>query len=228
VIGRRARLIVLGFVSAVSGAAACRGGGGEAAIASLVETQGVVERADGADWRGASVGDRFMIGGAVRTGGGAGARLRLEAGAVIRMGENALLRFQRGNLPGAAAAEIRVERGAAEIEQGGGSELALVTAAGRTRLERGAHVRIRAQDDGVVLEVLVGRAVLLQPGGELAVEAGSGARLRIGGALIEKFDLKVGAAIVEPLAPKGEPAVAAAVADAGVADAEAAPAATHE
>jgi len=187
----------------------------------------VVECAAGDGWRGASVGDRFMIGGAVRTGGAAGARLRLEAGAVIRMGENALLRFQRGNLPGAAGAEIRVERGAAEIEHGGGSELALVTAAGRTRLERGAHVRVRAQDDGVVLEVLVGRAVLLQPGGELAVEAGFGARLRIGGALIETFDLKVGAAIVEPRVPKGEPAVAAAVADAGVADPVAAPAATQ-
>ena len=168
----------------------------------------MVERADGEAWQGAAVGDRFAIGGAVRTGGGAGARLRLEAGAVIRMGENALLRFQRGNLPGASAAEIRVERGAAEIEPGGGSELALVTAAGRTRVERGAHVRVRAQEDGVVLEVLVGRAVLLKPDGELAVEAGFGVRLRIGGALIEKIDLKVGAAILEPLAPAGEPTVA--------------------
>ena len=222
--GARARLVVLGLLWALSGAAACRGGAGEAAVASLVETRGGVERADGEAWRGASVGDRFMIGGAVRTGGGAGARLRLEAGAVIRMGENALLRFQRGSLPGPGAAEIHVERGAAEIEHGGPSELALVTAAGRTRLERGAHVRVRAEDDGVVLEVLVGRAVLLQPGGELALEAGFGARLRIGGALIEKFDLKVGAAIVEPLAAKGAPAAAVA-ADAGVADPVVAPAA---
>jgi len=224
VTGPRARLVVLGLLWALSGAAACRGGAGEAAVASLVETRGGVERADGDAWRGATVGDRFMIGGAVRTGGGAGARLRLEAGAVIRMGENALLRFQRGNLPGAGVAEIRVERGAAEIEHGGASELALVTAAGRTRLERGAHVRVRAQDDGVVMEVLVGRAVLLQQGGEVAVEAGFGARLRIGGALIEKFDLKVGAAIVEPLAAKDEPAVAAAVADARIADPVGAPA----
>ena len=178
----------------------------------------MVERADGEAWQGATVGDRFAIGGAVRTGGGAGARLRLEAGAVIRMGENALLRFQRGNLPGASAAEIRVERGAAEIEHTGGSELTLVTAAGRTRVERGAHVRVRAQEDGVVLEVLVGRAVLLKPDGDLAVEAGFGARLRIGGALIEKIDLKVGAAIIEPVAPKAEPVVAVAPADVAAPD----------
>ena len=207
--GRRLRLSVFGLLAAASGAAACRGGGG-APVASLVETRGVVERADGDAWRGATVGDGFAIGGAVRTGAGAGARLRLEAGAVIRMGENALLRFQRGNLPGASAAEIRVERGAAEIEHTAGSELTLVTAAGRTRLERGAHVRVRVQEDGVVLEVLVGRAVLLKPDGELAVEAGFGARLRIGGALIETIDLKVGAAIIEPVAPKAEPAVAVA------------------
>ena len=206
--GRQLRVVVFGLLAA-GGAAACRGGG-DAPVASLLETRGRVERAEGEGWRGAVVGDRFAIGGAVRTGGEAGARLRLEAGAIVRMGENALLRFQRGSLRGASAAEVRVERGAAEIEPGGGSELALVTSAGRTRIERGAHVRVRAQEDGVVLEVLVGRAVLLKPDGELAVEAGFGVRLRIGGALIETIDLKVGAAILEPLAPEAAPPVAAA------------------
>ena len=238
-IGWRVRLAVFGLLAAASGAAACRGGG-DATVASLVEARGVVERADGQAWQGATVGDRFAIGGAVRTGGGAGARVRLEAGAVIRMGENALLRFQRGNLPGASAPEIRVERGAAEIEHTAGSELTVVTAAGRTRVERGAHVRVRAQEDGVVLEVLVGRAVLLKPDGDLAVEAGFGARFRIGGALIEKIDLKVGAAILEPQpvvavapadaaapAPAVAAAQAAAAASAGAAAAASAAAAAH-
>ncbi len=120
-----------------------------------------------------------------------------------------------------------------------------MTAAGRTRVERGAHVRVRAQEDGVVLEVLVGRAVLLKPDGDLAVEAGFGARLRIGGALIEKIDLKVGAAIIEPShprasrwwrwrprtqpspAPAAAAAQAAAAASAGAAAAASAAAAAH-
>jgi hypothetical protein len=221
VTARASGLVVLGLLAASGGVVACRGGS-DGAVASLLEMHGVVERADGYIWRGAAAGDRFALGGAIRTGAGSSARVRLEAGAVIRLGENARLRFERGNLPGASAPELRVERGVAEIEHDANVELALVTSAGRTRIEKGARVRVRSLDDGVTLEVLVGRAVLLKPDGDLAVEAGTGARLRIGGALIEKIDLKVGAAIIEPLAPAAEPEVA--VAPAADADA-AAPAA---
>ena len=149
---------------------------GDGTVASLVETRGLVERADGEEWRGAA-GDGFAMAAPFAPAAGQRAPAARSRGGHPH-GENGLLRFQRGNLPGARAAEIRVERGAAEIEHGAGSELAVVTSAGRTRIERGAHVRVRAQEDGVVLEVLVGRAVLLKPDGEVAVEAGFGVRLR--------------------------------------------------
>ena len=180
---------------------ACRGRGPDAAVASLLEARGLVERPNGEAWRSTGAGDRFGIGDAIRTGGGSSARLRMDGGAVIALGENGRLRFLRGNLPGTGASEVQVEQGAAEIEQNAGTGLAVVTAAGRTRIEGGAHVRVRAHDEDVMLEVLLGRAVLIGPEGDLAVEAGHGVRLRIGGALIEKIDLKVGRAVVEPLPP---------------------------
>ena len=81
----------------------------------------------------------------------------------------------------------------------------MVTAAGRTRVERGAHVRVRAQEDGVVLEVLVGRAVLLDPKAIWPSRRDTACGSGSAGALIEKIDLKVGAAIVEPLPPEEPP-----------------------
>jgi hypothetical protein len=221
VIRRLAPLLVL---MTVGGALACRRGP-DGSVASLFEARGTVDRSNDKAWRSTKVGDRFAIGDAIRTGAGSSARLRMDGGSVIALGENGRLRIQRGTLPGTGASEVSVESGNAEIEQSEGTGFAVVTAAGRTRIEGGAHVRVRAHDEDVTLEVLLGRAVLIGPEGDLAVEAGHGVRLRIGGAVIEKIDLKVGRAVVEPLLPTEPPAPAAAVEPA---PAEAAPPAEAE
>jgi hypothetical protein len=178
-----------------------------APVATLLEAAGTVERGNGDVWRDVAPGAPFIVGDTLRTGAAARARLSLAGGGVIRVGENARLRFQQGGLTGQPMPAIAVELGSAEVDETL-APVAIVTAVGSARLERGAHVRVRADGQTSSLEVVVGRAVMLEAGQEVPIDAGHGVRIRLGSAEVERFALKVGEAVVEPAAPAGAAPVA--------------------
>ena len=173
-----------------------------APVATLLEAAGTVERGNGEVWREVAAGAPFVIGDTLRTGAAARARLSLVGGGVIRVGENARLRFQQGGVTGQAMPAIAVELGSAEVDETV-APVSIVTAAGSARLERGAHVRVRADGQTSSLEVVVGRAVMLEGGQEVPIDAGHGVRIRLGSAEVERFALQVGEAVLEPSAPVG-------------------------
>ena len=199
---------------AFAGAVAWAGAGcarrGES-VATLTEAEGTVESNDGGQaWKGARPGLVFLVGDAVRTQAQSRARLLLVDGSAIRMRENARIRFSRGSLPSGAKTALNVELGSAEVEAT--QELALLTALGPARVARGARVRISSDGARSTLEVVVGRAVLLGAAGEMTVDEGHGARMKPGSAGLERYEVVVGAPIVEPPAPPAAAAPPAATA----------------
>jgi hypothetical protein len=174
-------------------------------VASLIESQGTVERSDGSDaWTTVAPGFGFVVGDVLKTSAHAQARLQLTNGAVIRVLENARIRFARGTLPATKGPDINVELGSAEVESAAG-EVALVTALGVARIERGARVRVSSDGARSTLEVVVGRAMLLAPGGDLAIDEGKGARLATGGSAPELYEVVVGAPVAEVSPPPAAP-----------------------
>ena len=198
----RRAIVALGLVACFAAACARRGD----PVATAIETQGTVQRNDGsADWKAAGVGAAFFIGDSARTGQDSRARLRLNNGTVIRMVENAQIRFARGTLPAAKAPDVKLELGSAEVEVAT-EETALVTALGVARVERGARVRVSSAGERTTLEVLVGRAVVLGAGSDLVLAEGEGARIKIGELKPERYRVVVGAPIVETTPAEAAPA----------------------
>jgi hypothetical protein len=191
--GRRFLAIVTAFLGLAMGTACRR----QPTVATALEVAGTAERGNGGDaWSAAPAGTTFAIGDTLRTGAASRARLSLTGGGAIRVGENARLRFQRGALVGQQAPDIAVDLGSAEVEEPP-SEMSIVTLLGPARVERGAHVRVRADGKTASLEVVVGRAVMLESGQEVPIDAGHGVRIHIGSPEIQRFALRVGDAIVE-------------------------------
>jgi len=207
--GARRALALLFIVAAICDAPGCARRGDP--VATLIDTQGVVERNDGPQaWTGATPGFAFVVGDVLKTSAHAQARLRLTNGTVIRVLENARIRFSRGTLPSAKGANVNVELGAAEIESAT-ADVALVTALGVARVERGARVRVTSDGTRAALEVVVGRAVLLRPGDELVVDQGKGAKIETADGRTELYQITIGAPVVEaspPAPPAPEPAPA--------------------
>jgi hypothetical protein len=202
--GIRTLVPVVGVLAGLAAGCARRG----EPVATVVETQGTVERNQAADgWAPAEPGFVFVVGDSVRTQAGAQARLRLTTGTVIRVLENARIRFARGALPSSKGADLNVELGFAEVETAT-EQVAVVTALGVTKVERGARVRVSSVGGQTTLEVLVGRALVLGPSGDLTVDQGEGARIKIGDGRPERYRVVVGAPIVEvaPPAPSVPPA----------------------
>jgi hypothetical protein len=201
---RRSLPLLAGLAALLAGSCGRRG----EPVATMIEAQGAVERNDGAGaWTGVAPGFMFVVGDVLKTGSPAQARLRLTNGTVIRVLDNARIRFARGTLPAAKGPDVNVELGSAEVETAT-ADVALVTALGVARVERGA--RLRVSSDGVrsTLEVVVGRAVLLASEGEVVVEQGNGARSADGGRP-EIYRVVVGAPIVEASPPPAPTAPAA-------------------
>jgi len=198
-------------------------------VATLVDSQGTVERSDGSDaWTQVAPGLPFVVGDVLKTSAHAQARLRLTNGTVIRVLENARIRFARGTLAATKGPDVNVELGSAEVEAAT-SEVALVTALGVARVERGARVRVSSDGARATLEVVVGRAVLIGPEGELPIAEGKGARRANDGSRPELYEIVVGAPIAEvappppaaPPAPEPPPAPAPPSADESRAHAQA-------
>jgi hypothetical protein len=190
----RALAVATAFLVLTTGTACRR----NPTVATALEVSGTAERGNGGDaWSAAPAGATFTIGDTLRTGAASRVRLSLTGGGVIRVGENARLRFQRGTLVGQQAPDIAVDLGSAEVEEPT-SEMSIVTVLGAARVERGARVRVRADGQTTSLEVVVGRAVMVESGQEVPVDAGHGVRIHIGSAEIQRFALRVGDAVVEP------------------------------
>ena len=106
-------VVLAGLLAGLSAGCARRG----EPVATLVETQGTIERNDGAQaWAIAGQGVTFVVGDVLRTGAAARARLRLTNGAMIRVSENARIRFARGTLPAGKGPNLNVELGSADVE----------------------------------------------------------------------------------------------------------------
>lgn len=168
----------------------------DAPVARALEASGVVERGHGDGWSAVVPGTAFEVGDTIRTGAAASARVDLLGSGIIRIGERARVRFQLGRSERADPA-IAVELGSAEVDQTT-APVSIITSVGPARIERGAHVRVRSDGQVASLEVVVGRAVMLDAGREVPVGAGEGVRIRLGSALFERFAVKVGRAVVEP------------------------------
>lgn len=192
--GRAGRTLLL-----VCAACACRRD--PPAIATLVESQGTVEQGAGEGWRAIAPIVPFVVGDVVRTGQRSIARVRLAGAGVIRMGDNTRLRFRQGMSP--RSSEVGVEVGMAELESDG--ELVVATAAGRSRIPAGSRVQVRADAQGTRFDVLVGRAILVGKHGEAIVQAGEVVRIRVGSAVVERLDVRIGEATVEVEAGQARP-----------------------
>ena len=205
-LARTALLVLVGVAAGGSIGCARRG----EPVATVIDSRGTVERAEGAEtFRAAGPGQVFVVGDTLRTRAASQARLRLTNGTVLRVLENARIRFARGALPAARGADVNIELGAAEVESAT-EELALVTPLGVARVQRGARVRISSDGERSTLEVVVGRAVVLGSAGELILDQGQGARIKAGEAGPERYDLLIGRPIVEtPAAGAAAPAQAA-------------------
>lgn len=162
-------------------------------VASLVEAHGIVEQAAGEHWRAVAPVLPFVVGDVVRTGPRSTARVRIAEAGVIRMGDNTRLRFRRGMLP--RSSEVGVEVGMAELESD--ADMLVATAAGRSRIPAGSRVQVRADEQGTRFDVLVGRAILVGKDGEQIVQAGEVVRIRVGSAVVERLDVKIGQATIE-------------------------------
>lgn len=173
-------------------------------VARLVEGQGQVEREHGAKVAAAPNGQPFVVGDAARTGDAAWARLRLRGGAVVRMGADARVRF--------LAAGARLEVGDAIAED---AAVTIMTEAGAAIIERGGVLRAITRDGTTRFEVVVGRAVIQRADGEVALEAGGGLVVAVGGAILERIAPRPVAPPPPPIPvtppPSTEPAKLAAV-----------------
>ncbi|HXU62943.1 MAG TPA: FecR domain-containing protein [Polyangia bacterium] len=196
------RILVLAIALATVGGGCRR----DAPVATLLEAAGTAERAHAGDWTAAVAGTSFVIGDSLRTGPAARARLSVATGGVIRVGENARIRFQRGTIAGQQAPDLALEMGSAEVDETT-AEMSIVMPAGSARIQRATHVRVNADGSSASLEVLVGRAVMMEAGHEVAIDVGQGVRIRLGTTVIERFAVRVRPAVLEPAAdPAQKPA----------------------
>jgi hypothetical protein len=190
------------------------GAGDRPAIATLAELAGVVESQHGSEaaaWTAAARGERYHVGDAVRTSGGATATLRLGRGGELRLDPDTVVRFQK-TAGDKGSLDLDVEAGAIEIEADE-APVAFTTGVGEARVERGGAVRVSAREGETRLEVLIGSVVLEDSAGvERTLGAGQELVIDVGGAIIEEEgappaarDAAVAAA---PTTPDAAPAAA--------------------
>lgn len=126
-------------------------------VAKLEETVAQVDRMprENAAWQKASVGDRFVLGSALRTGVASHARLVLGKNGRLDVEPNAVVRFTKR--PGRKHGDVHVETGNVEIESGD-EAFGLV---GEVVLEPNTHARVARDASGALtINVTVGNVVL--------------------------------------------------------------------
>lgn len=195
-------------------AVSCDGCGPDG-VAELRAIVGPVQRdfaKEQGTWRGAPAGSVFNVGDGLRTGSGARAELRLLPEGRLRVEADTVVRFSDvapATEGGARQGTFEVETGSIELETGA-TELLVEAPAGLARVSRNSRVRVlRKGQDGVGLEVEVGRAQV-EHGSEI-ISAGSGETLALAVGRIEVERERGEDAVVREPAPgpdAGAPAVA--------------------
>jgi hypothetical protein len=167
-------------------------------------------------WRGAVEIDRagtiipaskdapLLAGDLVRTGAGAEARLGFDNGQTVRLGERALLRLGRDP---ASSLELTVIVGQADVEGAPKTApgdhprpLQIVTPSGPVRLAPGGRLRVKALSDRTHYELMVGQASLTGADAALVtLVPGDGLSIAIGGSVLERYHIQLGASEVETI-----------------------------
>jgi hypothetical protein len=211
---RRSRLgslasLIAAMALALS-AAGCRRDPAPTAVAHVSAVNGRaggVEREHRAAWRPASVGLALVAGDAVRTGADSSATLRFAAGAQIRLSERSLIRL---GVDAASSVHVTVELGRADVE--GDGALMVNTTRGAVTVTRGTRLSVRVDGARSAYEVKMGRAVLGAGADQVVLSSGEGVALTFGEAEVERYQVQVGAAQLEPPSPPHTDAGAGAVA----------------
>jgi hypothetical protein len=128
------------------------------------------------NWVPAEQGDQLYMGDGLRTGPDSTARLALHPEGTAVVEPNTVMRFLE-RLPGDMRDRITLEEGAIELEATQ-LELEVHTPRAVAKIAQGTRLRIRAQSDDVVFDVLVGRVSVdhdgqteeVSPGEKLTVE----------------------------------------------------------
>lgn len=177
-------------------------------VAKLDRFEQLVERQRGnGSWAESTVGEKYGLGDAVRTGVEATAELSLARGGTLRMDPDTVIRFQ--GAPGQLV-DLDVEAGSIEVEADD-EEVVFDTSIGQARIEAGGSLRVRAEPGGGVrIEVLVGRAVI-EPNDGPPIELGDGEGMSVDfeGAILEDEGVvaasEVDAGVIVPPPPaKGD------------------------
>jgi hypothetical protein len=155
---------------AATSLAACECGD-STSLATLARSSGTVARQPkGHRWASASIGDRFVVGDAVRTGARSRADLEMARGAGLRLSERTTVRFARSRGAGSRL-RFSVETGQTEVEAGD-EDLWIEGELGAVRIERSSRVRLTA-GRGIEVEVLTGAAMIdRQEGPDQTLQAG--------------------------------------------------------
>jgi hypothetical protein len=155
------------------------------AVARLDEMTAKVERMprENVPWQPARVGDRFVIGSAVRTGPASHAKLTVGKRGKLDVDASSVVYFTR--TPGQERSDVRVETGIAELETGDEP-----VGIGKAVLEPRTRVRIEARPEGTSLVVTVGRAML----DDTVIAAGEKLTLGPAGLPVEQAPPDAGAA----------------------------------
>ena len=189
------------WAALVAACAACAAGcKGNDVVAELAKGRGDVRaQGDGDEpWMPARIGQPFRVGGAVETGEGASARVKLVPEGGLRLGENSRVRFGQGER------RVGLEIGGAEIEAGD-EGVSVFTELGEAEIEPASRVAVRVEDGELRFEVLVGAATIEERGGA-ARELAEGDVVEVGDApaVEEPADAGVRPAEVPPDAgPEG-------------------------
>jgi hypothetical protein len=145
----------------------------------------------------ASAAAALLAGDLVRTGSNARARLAFANGQTVALGERTLLRLGRD--PGSSL-ELTVIVGQADIEGDvkGAHGLQIKTPQGSVRLTPGGRLRVKALPDRTRYELIVGLASLTGgDAGLVTLAPGDGLSIAIGGSVLERYHIQLGATEVE-------------------------------
>lgn len=151
-------------------------------VARLDGMTKAVERMPKADapWQGAKVGDTFILGSGVRTGGDSTAKLRVGKKGKLDVAPESVVYFTR--TPGRERSDLRVETGSVELEAVDES-----IGVGEGVLEAGGRARVEAGPDGMTIQVTVGRVVLE----DNVIEEGQSVTVGVAGKAILRVDAGV-------------------------------------
>jgi hypothetical protein len=178
---------LLGAVSVVAGLTGCKQ---EPVVATLVEHAGQVRKAAGQDsgWQPVEGKDEFHCQDYLQTGNDSWARVDIHGTGRLRLESGTVIRF--ACTPGKPTFDLQLGEATISGFGTGDGDSAWILEIGNARLRPGTEMRMRAGDDLMQFEVVVGNAVVervdgrgaesLAPGDVLEIELGAAEVRRLG------------------------------------------------